>query len=54
MTYLIPPHKTDNPEGMSGEGIAVDAEGNVYAAEVGTDGGGQAVRGLTKHVRRAP
>jgi DNA-binding beta-propeller fold protein YncE len=54
VTYLIPPHKTDNPEGMSGEGIAVDAEGNVYAAEVGTDGGGQAVRGLTKHVRRAP
>ena len=54
VTYLIPPHKTDNPEGMSGEGIAVDAQGNVYAAEVGTDGGGQAVRGLTKHVRRAP
>ena len=52
--YLIPPHKTDNPEGMSGEAVAVDAQGNVYAAEVGTDGGGQAVRGLTKHVRKAP
>jgi sugar lactone lactonase YvrE len=54
VTYLIPPHKTDNPEGMSGEGVTVDAQGNVFAAEVGTDGGAQAVRGLTKHVRRAP
>jgi sugar lactone lactonase YvrE len=54
VTYLIPPHKTDSPEGMSGEGVAVDAQGNVFAAEVGTDGGGQAVRGLTKHVRRTP
>lgn len=52
--YLIPPHQTDNPEGMSGEAVAVDAQGNVYAAEVGTDGGAQAVRGLTKHVKRAP
>jgi sugar lactone lactonase YvrE len=54
VTYLIPPHKTDNPEGMSGEAVAVDAQGNVYSAEVGTDGGAQAVRGLTKYVRRAP
>jgi sugar lactone lactonase YvrE len=52
--YLIPPHQTDNPEGMSGEAVAVDAQGTVYAAEVGTDGGAQAVRGLTKHVKRAP
>jgi sugar lactone lactonase YvrE len=52
--YQIPPHKTDNPEGMSGEAVAVDAQGNVYSAEVGTDGGAQAVRGLTKYVRRAP
>jgi len=54
VTYLIPPHKTDNPEGMSGEAVAVDAQGNVYSAEVGTDGGAQAVRGLTKYVRKAP
>lgn len=54
VTYLIPAHKTDNPEGMSGEGVTVDAQGNVFAAEVGTDGGAQAVRGLTKHVRRTP
>jgi DNA-binding beta-propeller fold protein YncE len=52
VSYLIPPHKTDAPEGMSGEGVAVDAQGNVFAAEVGTDGGAQAVRGLTKHVKR--
>jgi DNA-binding beta-propeller fold protein YncE len=54
VTHLIPPHKTDAPEGMSGEGVAVDAQGNVFAAEVGTDGGAQAVRGLTKHVKRPP
>jgi sugar lactone lactonase YvrE len=53
-TYLIPPHPTDTPEGMSGEGVTVDAKGNVYAAQVGTDGGPRAVRGLTKYVRRAP
>ena len=54
VTYLIPPHQTDRPEGMSGEGVTVDAKGNVYSAEVGTDGGLQAVRGLTKHVPRSP
>ncbi len=53
VTYLIPPHQTDRPEGMSGEGVTVDAKGNVYSAEVGTDGGLQAVRGLTKHVPRS-
>jgi sugar lactone lactonase YvrE len=53
VTYLIPPHPTNSPEGMSGEGVTVDAQGNVFAAEVGTDGGPAAVRGLTKHVRRA-
>jgi DNA-binding beta-propeller fold protein YncE len=53
VTYLILPHKTDRPEGMSGEGVTVDAKGNVYSAEVGTDGGPQAVRGLTKFIPRA-
>ena len=42
---FIPPHQTDRPEGAAGEGVAVDGEGNVYAAEV-------SVRGLTKYVKR--
>lgn len=42
---FIPPHQTDSPDGAAGEGVAVDAEGNVYAAEV-------TVRGLTKYVKR--
>jgi sugar lactone lactonase YvrE len=54
VTYLIHPHETDRPEGMSGEGVTVDAKGNVYSAEVGTDGGPRAVRGLTKYVPRSP
>ena len=29
---------------MSGEGVTVDAQGNVYSAEVGTDGAPLAVR----------
>jgi sugar lactone lactonase YvrE len=53
-TFMIPPHPTDTPEGMSGEGVTVDNQGNVYAAQVGTDGGPRAVRGLTKYVRRSP
>jgi sugar lactone lactonase YvrE len=53
-TYLIAPHRTDRPEGMSGEGVTVDTKGVVYSAEVGTDGGSQAVRGLTKYVARNP
>jgi DNA-binding beta-propeller fold protein YncE len=44
--YFIPPHQTDRPEGAAGEGVAVDAEGHVYGAEV-------TVRGLTKYVKRA-
>jgi hypothetical protein len=54
VTYLIHPHQTDRPEGMSGEGVTVDAKGHVFAAEVGTDGGPLAVRGLTKYVARSP
>ena len=38
----MPPHQTDRPEGG---GVAVDAEGNVYGAEV-------TVRGLTKYAKR--
>jgi len=43
--FFIPPHMTDAPEGAAAEGIAVDAEGNVYGAE-------NTVRGLTKYVKR--
>ena len=45
--FFIPPHLTETPEGASGEGIAVDAEGTIYGAEV-------TVRGLTKYVKRLP
>ena len=45
--FFIPPHMTETPEGASGEGIAVDANGDVYGAEV-------TVRGLTKYVKRLP
>jgi hypothetical protein len=45
--FFIPPHMTDQPEGASGEGIAVDAAGDIYGAEV-------TVRGLTKYIRRLP
>ena len=43
--FFIPPHMTDTPEGAAGEGVAVDAAGNVYGAE-------NTVRGLTKYVKR--
>ena len=44
VTMFIPPHKTDAPEGAMGEGIAVDAAGNIYTAEAN-------IRGVTKYVR---
>ncbi len=50
--YFIPPHETDIPEGAAGDGVTVDAKGNVYAAEVGTDGGPEVVVGLTKYIPR--
>jgi len=40
----VPPHKTDSPDGAMGEGIAIDAAGNLYTAEA-------TVRGVTKYVR---
>ena len=45
--FFVPPHLTDQAEGASGEGIAVDANGDIFGAEV-------TVRGLTKYVRRLP
>ena len=45
VTMFIPPHVTPNsPDGAMGEGIAVDAAGNVYTAEA-------QLRGATKYVR---
>src|SRR2546427_4658660 len=44
VTMFIPPHKTDAPEGAMGEGIAIDAAGNLYTAEA-------TLRGVTKYVK---
>jgi sugar lactone lactonase YvrE len=48
---FIPPHKTNNPEGAAGEGIAVGTDGSVYAAE-GPISRPAAGGGLTKYVKR--
>lgn len=46
VTMFIPPHATPNaPEGAMGEGIAVDAAGNIYTAEA-------QLRGITKYVKK--
>jgi sugar lactone lactonase YvrE len=44
VTMFIPPHKTEGPDGAMGEGIAIDAAGNLYTAEA-------TVRGLSKYVK---
>jgi DNA-binding beta-propeller fold protein YncE len=44
VTTFVPPHKTDTPDGAMGEGIAIDAAGNLYTAEA-------TVRGVTKYVK---
>ena len=45
VTVFIPPHATpDAADGAMGEGIAVDAAGNIYTAEA-------QLRGVTKYVR---
>jgi sugar lactone lactonase YvrE len=44
VTIFVPPHKTDSPEGAMGEGIAIDAAGNLFTAEA-------TVRGVTKYVK---
>ena len=52
VTAFIPPHPSErNPQGAAGEGVAVDADGNVYAAE-GPNSRAEAEGGLTKYVRR--
>lgn len=44
VTVFIPGHKTDSPDGAMGEGIAIDAAGNLYTAEA-------TVRGVTKYAK---
>jgi DNA-binding beta-propeller fold protein YncE len=44
VTIFIPGHETDSPDGAMGEGIALDAAGNLYTAEA-------TVRGVTKYVK---
>ena len=45
VTIFIPPHKMDRaPEGAMGEGIAMDAAGNIYTAEA-------TLMGVTKYVK---
>ena len=49
--YFVPEHVSRNPSGMGGygsmgEGVAVDAAGNVYGGEVGP------IQGVTKFVPR--
>ena len=45
VAVFIPGHQTESPDGAAGEGIALDAAGNLYAAEV-------TVRGVTKYVKQ--
>jgi DNA-binding beta-propeller fold protein YncE len=46
ITMFVPPHVTEQfPDGVMGEGIAIDAAGNVFTAET-------QVRGVVKYVRR--
>lgn len=46
VTMFIPPHIVpDSPDGAMGEGIAIDAAGNIYTAEA-------QLRGVTKYVRK--
>ena len=47
VTMFIPAHMTPNsPDGAMGEGIAIDAAGNIYTAEA-------QLRGVTKYVRNS-
>jgi DNA-binding beta-propeller fold protein YncE len=45
VTMFIPAHNADNPEGTTGEAIAVDPAGNLYTAEA-------QLRGITKYVKQ--
>jgi len=46
VTIFVPPHATPNsPDGAMGEGIAIDAAGNLFTAEA-------TLRGITKYIRK--
>lgn len=45
VTMFVPPHKTEAADGAMGEGIAVDAQGNIFTAEAN-------LRGIYKYVRQ--
>jgi DNA-binding beta-propeller fold protein YncE len=51
VTAFIPPHETGEFYGEAGEGVAVDAEGNVYAAE-GPNSREAAGGGMTKYLKK--
>ena len=51
VTAFVPPHPTASPEGAAGEGVAVDSQGDVYAAE-GPISRVAAGGGLTKYLKR--
>lgn len=51
VTAFIPPHDNGQENGAAGEGVAVDADGNVYAAE-GPISRQAAGGGLTKYVKK--
>src|SRR5947207_2262170 len=44
VTMFVPGHQTEAPEGAMGEGIAIDAAGNLYTAEA-------LVKGVSKYVK---
>ena len=44
VTIFIPPHPADTPDGAMGEGIAIDAAGNIFTAEA-------TIRGIAKYVK---
>jgi sugar lactone lactonase YvrE len=46
VTAFIPGHETDSPDGAMGEGIALDAAGNLYTADA------IPVSGVTKYVKK--
>ncbi len=45
VTGFVPPHPAESPDGAMGEGIAIDAAGNVYTAEAN-------LKGVTKYVKQ--
>ena len=44
VTAFIPPHAASDADGAMGEGIAIDAAGNIFTAEAN-------LRGVTKYVK---